>query len=133
LLVKGFACRQSFYTRSPSGQQGFLLRRIFFYRGIRDIYLKGYATMPEVQLGLTHYFIFYNAERTHQSLNYKTPDDTYWTASGGGARIADHFKEHEKSQGDLEAGAAPCRCASIGYLTNARTSFTGMCQDIVDS
>ena len=80
-----------------------------------DIYLKGYATMPEVQLGLTHYFLFYNAERTHQSLNYKTPDDTYRTAIGGGARIVDHFKEQEKSQGELETGAAPCRCASIGY------------------
>lgn len=83
-----------------------------------DVYLKGYSTMPEAQLGLTHYFLFYNRERTHQSLDYKTPDDTYRTANGGGARIVDHFKEQKKPQGELEAGAAPFRCASIGYPLN---------------
>jgi putative transposase len=86
-----------------------------------DVYLKGYSTMPETQLGLTQYFLFYNRERTHQSLDYKTPDNTYWTASGGGARIVDHFKEQEKSQRELEAGAAPLRCASIGYPLNLST------------
>jgi len=51
-------------------------------------------------------------------LDYKTPSDTYRTANGGGARIVDHFKEQEKHQGELEAGAAPFRCASIGYPLN---------------
>jgi putative transposase len=32
-----------------------------------DIYLKGYATLPELLIGLTEYFDFYNRERTHQS------------------------------------------------------------------
>ena len=58
-----------------------------------DVYLKGYATVPEVQLGLTKYFVFHNSERTHQSLDYSTPDVVYRTASGGGARIVDKFKE----------------------------------------
>jgi len=69
-----------------------------------DVYLKGYATVPELQLGLTEYFLFYNRERTHQSLNYKTPDVIYRTASGGGARIVDKFKERKQSQGVLELG-----------------------------
>lgn len=38
-----------------------------------DIYLKGYATIGELMLGLTEYFAFYNAERPHQSLAYCTP------------------------------------------------------------
>ena len=58
-----------------------------------DIYLKGYATLPEVQSGLTEYMVFRNSKRTHQSLNYSTPDVVYRTASGGGARIADKFKD----------------------------------------
>ena len=58
-----------------------------------DVYLKGYATVPEVQTGLTEYFVFRNSERTHQSLDYSTPDRVYRTASGGGARIVDKFKE----------------------------------------
>lgn len=83
-----------------------------------DVYLKGYATMPEVRLGLTEYFLFYNRERTHQSLDYMTPDVVYRTASGGGARIVDKFKEKETTKIGVETGAAPFRCESIGYHLN---------------
>jgi len=38
-----------------------------------DIYIKGYQSIPEVQLGLAEYFDFYNNERYHQSLDYQTP------------------------------------------------------------
>ena len=58
-----------------------------------DVYLKGYATVSEVQSGLTEYIVFHNSERTHQSLDYSTPDVVYQTASGGGAKIVDKFKE----------------------------------------
>ena len=80
-----------------------------------DIYLRGYTTMPEVQLGLTEYFLFYNRERMHQSLDYKTPDVVYRTASGGGARIVDKYTERKEPQGVLETGAAPFRCGLTGY------------------
>ena len=60
-----------------------------------DIYLKGYVTMSELQMGLTNYFEFYNTERPHQSLGNLTPIEVYQTGSGGGARIVDKFKERE--------------------------------------
>ncbi len=79
-----------------------------------DVYLKGYATLPELLLGLTEYFVFYNMERTHQSLDYRTPDEVYRTATGGGARIVDKFAETEKTLPDTKkkqkTGAAPYRC-----------------------
>lgn len=56
-----------------------------------DIYLKGYASVIELIAGLTEYFFFYNNERPHQSLGYKTPDAVYRTAEGGGAMIVDKF------------------------------------------
>lgn len=62
-----------------------------------DVYLKGYGTLPELLLGLTEYFVFYNTERTHQSLGYDTPDQVYRTGSGGGARIVDKFSSTEKT------------------------------------
>lgn len=34
-----------------------------------DIYLHEYATVPELEKGLAHYFTFYNHERPHQSLS----------------------------------------------------------------
>ena len=42
-----------------------------------DIYLKGYSNMKEARKGLKEYFEFYNEERPHQSLGYKTPDEIY--------------------------------------------------------
>jgi putative transposase len=56
-----------------------------------DIYPKNYVYIPELLLGLTQYFAFYNGERYHQALGYKTPDQVYQTAEGGGAMIVDKF------------------------------------------
>ena len=56
-----------------------------------DVYLKGYATMGELMIGLAAYFAFYNFERPHQSLNQQTPAVVYQTAVGGGALIVDKF------------------------------------------
>jgi len=47
------------------------------------IYLKGYAHMSELMIGLTQYFSFYNNERPHQSLADQTPSRTYQSAQGG--------------------------------------------------
>ena len=33
-----------------------------------DVYLKGYATLGELTVGLAEHFAFYNGERPHQSL-----------------------------------------------------------------
>lgn len=38
-----------------------------------DIYLRDYAHVPDLEAGLTRYFRFYNEERPHQSLGYRTP------------------------------------------------------------
>ena len=58
-----------------------------------DIYPKNYVYIPELLLGLTEYFAFYNGERYHQALGYKTPDQVYQTAEGGGAMIVDKFND----------------------------------------
>ena len=55
------------------------------------VYLKGYATMGELMVGLSKYFTFYNGERPHQSLGNETPDVVYRTGMGGGAMIVDKF------------------------------------------
>lgn len=42
-----------------------------------DIYLKAYENGLDLYEGLKKYFKFYNNERFHQSLNYKTPGEMY--------------------------------------------------------
>jgi len=56
-----------------------------------DVYLNGYATMGELLIGLTKYFVFYNGERPHQSLENRTPDVVHQSAAGGGAMIVDKY------------------------------------------
>ncbi len=42
-----------------------------------DIYLKNYEGVPQLQAGLSAYFPFYNDERPHQALDYRTPAEVY--------------------------------------------------------
>jgi putative transposase len=56
-----------------------------------NVYLNGYATMGELLLGLSKYFVEYNGDRPHQALGNKTPDEVYESASGGGAMIVDKY------------------------------------------
>jgi putative transposase len=42
-----------------------------------DIYLRDYATPPELRRGLDRYFAFYGRERLHQALDYLTPWEAY--------------------------------------------------------
>jgi putative transposase len=44
-----------------------------------DIYPHGYEGVPQLQAGLGRYFPFYNDERPHQSLDYRTPGEVYRT------------------------------------------------------
>ena len=42
-----------------------------------EIYLHQYQTIPEVRSGLAKYFLFYNRERIHEALDYRTPYELY--------------------------------------------------------
>ena len=74
-----------------------------FWRNVKyeDIYLKGYGTVSELKIGLSEYFTFYNQERPHQALQYKTPDDVYESGQGGGALILDKFDRKSISYNGL--------------------------------
>ena len=43
-----------------------------------DIYLRGYETGKDVKEGLSAYFPFYNNERFHQALGYRTPEEVHY-------------------------------------------------------
>jgi putative transposase len=46
-----------------------------------DIYLKLYGSVSELMQGLATYFRFYNDERLHQSLGYRTPAQVHYAAA----------------------------------------------------
>lgn len=48
-----------------------------------EVYLNEYTTPREARMGLTRYFQFYNHERVHQALGYRTPAEVYFEAERG--------------------------------------------------
>lgn len=44
-----------------------------------EVYLKAYESMAEARTALGAYFEFYNQRRRHQGLDYRTPDEVYWS------------------------------------------------------
>ena len=83
-----------------------------------DVYLKGYATMGELMVGLAGYFAFYNGERPHQSLGQATPDTVYRSGIGGGAVIVDKFG------GAVEEAPVPLRSTGVSSTAEARSEIT---------
>lgn len=43
-----------------------------------DIYLNKYETLSEARIGINKFTHFYNVQRLHSSLEYKTPDEFYY-------------------------------------------------------
>jgi putative transposase len=58
-----------------------------------EVYLKDYRSVAELVSGLTNWFRFYNEERPHQSLKYRTPAEVYQEAGRGPGR-AEEGRDH---------------------------------------
>jgi putative transposase len=43
-----------------------------------DVYIRSYEGVAQLRQGLEAYLAFYNEERLHQSLDYRTPAEVYW-------------------------------------------------------
>jgi putative transposase len=70
-------------VRVSMDSRGRLFDNIFIerlWRSVKyeDVYLKNYASVPELNTGLERYFRFYNNERPHQSLDYRTPAEMHF-------------------------------------------------------
>ena len=69
------------------GGRGRCLDNVFverLWRSVKyeDVYVRGYEAVPELEWGLGRYFPFYNGERPHQSLGYRTPAAVYRAGRG---------------------------------------------------
>jgi putative transposase len=51
-----------------------------------DIYINSYERVPELESGLRSYFWFYDEERPHQSLGYRTPGEVHRAGIGESVR-----------------------------------------------
>ncbi len=53
------------------------VERLWRWLKYEEVYLKDYASVAEARAGIAGYFQFYNHERLHQSLGYRTPAVVY--------------------------------------------------------
>ena len=59
-----------------------------------EVYLKAYSNGREAKTGLGDYFRFYNTQRPHQALGYRTPAEVF---SGDSAQSTEHLTERRWS------------------------------------
>ncbi len=43
-----------------------------------DVYPRGYESPREARIGISRFLTYYNRERPHSSLKYRTPEEVYW-------------------------------------------------------
>ena len=55
-----------------------MIERLWRSVKYEEVYLKDYQNVRDAFRGLARYFDFYNTERPHQSLGYRTPASVYW-------------------------------------------------------
>ena len=76
-------CLEATGVRISMDGRGRVFDNIFIerlWRSVKyeDVYLKDYASIPELSTGLADYFWFYNHDRPHQSLDYRTPAEVHF-------------------------------------------------------
>jgi putative transposase len=77
-------------TRVSMDGRGRVYDNIFverLWRSVKyeEVYLHDYQTVPAARIHLSDYFEFYNTERPHEALDYRTPHEVYF---GTKARLA---------------------------------------------
>ena len=87
------ACLLSANIQVSMDGRGRALDNVFcerLWRSVKyeNIYLNQYDTLRQLQTGLTAYFDFYNNERPHQSLDYRTPAEEHFVLSSEPAAFA---------------------------------------------
>ncbi len=68
-----------------------------------DIYLHAYSTASEARAGIRLWMNFYNSERFHQAMGYKTPDQVYQESIGS----------EEKSKNASKAAASHAKTGRV--------------------
>ena len=58
-----------------------------------EVYLNDYATVSEAKEGIGNYLHFYNQERPHQSLDYKTPAEVYFGYNNKNDQTSRYLKQ----------------------------------------
>ena len=96
-----------------------LVERLWRTVKYEEMYLKAYANASEARRELDAYFRFYNDQRPHQALGYRTPAEVFHQVTVVGEERAVQAKESPIDQELVSlAGAAGLSLNSTSVLSN---------------
>ena len=97
----------------------FFVERLWRTVKYEEVYLKAYANASEARRELGAYLRFYNDQRPHQTLGYRTPAEVFHQATDVGEEGAVQVKESPIDQTLVSlAGAARLSPNSTSILSN---------------
>ena len=91
----------------------------------REVYLKAYANATEARREVGTYFMFYNDQRPHQALGYRTPAEVFHQVTDVGEESAVQARKSPLDQMLVSlAGAAGLSPNSTSVLSNYRVHLS---------
>ena len=103
------------------GLDNVFIERLWRSVKYEEVYLKDYADGWEAEASLAAYFRFYNEERIHQSLGYRTPADVYRDRGSSGRPQPDE-DQHEIAAHEGDRWLVPQK---LRLLQRPRGTFGG--------
>ena len=81
---------------------------------VEEVYLRDYQTVAEARYYLGRYFEFYNNQRLHQALSYRSPADVYGVAVGTAVALRAPSVPTALTNGDESTLNYPVFCLDNG-------------------
>ncbi len=106
----GAAWRSRLWRNGGKGRfsDNIFVERLWRTVKYEEVYLKAYANGREAKAGLDAYFEFYNTQRPHQTLGYRTPAEVF-------------NEETSNSAGEMAPRRWPSEREVVDYVRNSRT------------
>lgn len=90
-------CRSA-WTAKGATRDNIFTERLWRTVKYEEVYIHDYTSPRQARQALTGYFQFYNQQRPHQALDYRTPADVYFQEGQTGSAASNSQTEEHKGE-----------------------------------